>query len=83
MDANTILSSLVSALISSGILLFIGKAVIREVLRDDIKRIEDKISRVEKDYVTCAYCATQNEHTTGLFKSIDSKLEILIEHNMS
>lgn len=83
MDANTVLTSLLSALISSGILLFIGKAVIREALREDIKRIEDKISRVEQDYVTCAYCANQNEHTTGLFKSIDSKLEILIEHNMS
>lgn len=93
-SSEALMNALLGSIISSGVLILIGKAIIREAIKEDLaevkrridemeKEINRRITQIEKDYVPCTLCDAQTEHTTKLFSSIDSKLEILIEHSVN
>lgn len=81
-NTDVIYTSVISAIISNGILLFIGKAVIHELIKEDLKEISRRMDTIEKEYVPCDYCDAQNQNNQTILQSIDSKLEILLEHQL-
>lgn len=55
-------------------------------VKDDLKRIEQNLIDLKKDvndalknYVDCKYCSMQHENLNVLLKSMNSKLDIIIE----
>ena len=104
-STEALMNALIGSVISSGVLIVLGKAIIREAIKEDLKEVKHRIdemekevkhridemeketnrrmTQIEKDYVPCTLCDAQTAHTTNLFSSIDSKLEILIEHSVN
>lgn len=50
----------------------------KEALKDEIEELKDDIKDIQEDYVTCKYCNMQHSNLDGMLKSINSKLDILI-----
>lgn len=60
----------------------------KEALKEDFRKIEKSIEEIKKDigkmtseYVTCKYCNMQHENLNVLLKSMDDKLDVLIERH--
>lgn len=54
------------------------KSEARAALKDEIEEIKEDIKQMQDDYVTCKYCNMQHSNLDGMLKSINSKLDILI-----
>ena len=54
------------------------KSEARAALKDEIGEIKEDIKEIQDDYVTCKYCNMQHSNLDGMLKSINSKLDILI-----
>ena len=54
------------------------KSEARAALKDEIEEIKEDIKEIQDDYVTCKYCTMQHNNLDGMLKSINSKLDILI-----
>lgn len=54
------------------------KSEARAALKDEIQDLKTSIKDIESDYVTCKYCNMQHSNLDGMLKSINSKLDILI-----
>lgn len=96
-NIDNILTIVLSFIFGSGITCWLAKAILEKIVRDSLKKemeeilekqkeIEEKtmkkISQIEKDYVTCAYCNMQTENTHRLFGIIDTKLNTIIDHSI-
>ena len=62
----------------------------KEAVKEDLKKIEtsikelkkevsDEVKKMADDYVTCKYCNMRHENLNTLLKSMDDKLDVLIE----
>ena len=54
------------------------KSEARAALKDEIEEFKKDIKEIQDDYVTCKYCNMQHSNLDGMLKSINSKLDILI-----
>lgn len=89
-DIFIFLSYLLSFFSGGGLGLLAVKLFIQNqakaAVKDDLKRIEQNLIDLKKDvndalkdYVDCKYCSMQHENLNVLLKSMNSKLDIIIE----
>lgn len=50
-----------------------------ETLKKEDKSLHERINTVEREYVTCKFCNMQHTNLSTTLKSMDRKLDILIE----
>lgn len=80
--SDQIISGLIGCFGGGGTGWAVAKTIIKnaakEAVKDDIDTINKKIDRIEENYVTCKFCTMQHDNLTETLKSMDSKLDILI-----
>lgn len=83
-DLHTlIITSIVTALFGGGLGGYIVKAVLkneaRTAVEEDFKKVNADISRIEKDYVTCAVCQATHNSVNITLADMNRKLDLLLE----
>lgn len=83
-DLHTlIVSSILSSLLGGGLGGYIMKLIMKneakEALKEDLKQINSDISRIEKDYVTCAVCQATHNSVNITLADMNRKLDLLLE----
>lgn len=54
------------------------KSEAKAALKEEIAEIKEELKTIQENYVTCKYCNMQHNNLDGMLKSINSKLDILI-----
>lgn len=83
-DLHTlIITSIVTALFGGGLGGYIVKAVLKNEARTaveaDFAKVNADISRIEKDYVTCAVCQATHNSVNITLADMNRKLDLLLE----
>lgn len=83
-DIHTIILALISSVTGGGLGSYIMRLIMKneakEALKPELQKIENTLSSIQKDYVTCKECTTKHFSVDTLFSDINRKLDILIEN---
>ena len=82
-DLHTIVITLVSSVMGGGfgsyIMRLIMKNEAKEALKPELQKIENTLSAIQKDYVTCKECTAKHLSTDKILEDMNHKLDIVIE----
>jgi len=83
LDTSAIVTIIVSLLGSGGlcwvVIKILLKDTIKEVMKEEIKDIYNEIDYIKDQFVTCVRCNDRHKAVDDTFKSIDTKLDLIIE----
>ena len=82
-DISAIVTIVVSLFGSGGlcwvIIKILLKDTVKETMKEEIKEIYDEITYIKEQFVTCIRCNDRHKAVDDTFKSIDTKLDLIIE----
>ena len=82
-DWQTILLTLISSLTGGGLGSYIMRLIMKneakEALKPELEKIENTLSEIQKDYVTCKECTAKHTSTDKMLSDMNHKLDIVLE----
>ena len=82
-DLHEIILTLVSSVTGGGLGSYIMRTIMKneakEALKPELEKIENTLTAIQKDYVTCKECTAKHISTDKILEDMNHKLDIVME----